>query len=54
LHVFAHRSAHTLVDILESSRAYGDREFVVFEGDRWSFIEFFGLADALAAALQHD
>lgn len=52
--VFAHCPAHTLVDILESSRAHGDREFVVFEGDRWSFVEFFGQVDALAATLQHD
>jgi long-chain acyl-CoA synthetase len=52
--VFAHCPAHTLVDILESSRAHGDREFVVFEGDRWSFTDFYGHADALAATLQHD
>src|SRR5882762_6782500 len=51
---FAHCPAHTLVDILESSRAHGDGEFVVFEGDRWSFIEFFGQVDALAATLQLD
>jgi len=32
---------------------HGDKEFVVFEGERWSFARLLGLADAIAHQLVH-
>jgi long-chain acyl-CoA synthetase len=50
---FVHAPA-TLVDVLAGLRAHGDADFLVFDGRRWTFNEFFADADALAATLQHD
>ncbi|MCR9104834.1 MAG: acyl--CoA ligase [Gammaproteobacteria bacterium] len=42
----------TLVDVFGGARAHGDLEFMVYEGRRYTFAEFFAQVDALAAALQ--
>ncbi len=41
-----------LIEALSVARAHGDKEFLVYEGERRSFNQLFGEADALAAALQ--
>jgi long-chain acyl-CoA synthetase len=53
LRVFTH-AAPTTLDILTSGRGHGDADFVVFDGQRWTFAQFFADVDALAAVLQHD
>lgn len=50
---FVHAPA-TVVDVLATLRGHGNADFVVFEGRRWTFGEFFADADALAATMQHD
>jgi long-chain acyl-CoA synthetase len=42
----------TLPDLIAAARMHGDKEFMVYEGDRWSFARFFEAVDALAAQLQ--
>lgn len=42
----------TLPDLFAAARVHGDKEFMVYEGDRWSFTRFFAAVDALAAQLQ--
>ena len=32
---------------------HGDKEFVVYEGERWSFARLLALADAIAHQLHH-
>lgn len=49
--VYRH-AARTLPEFIDSSRVHGEREFMVYEGDRWSFARFYRAVDALAAALQ--
>jgi long-chain acyl-CoA synthetase len=44
----------TLVDVLQGARAHADLEFVVYEGRRFSYADFFRQVDAMAAALQLD
>ena len=51
--VFTH-AAPTVLDILTSGRGHGGTDFLVFGDRRWSFEQFFGDVDALAAVLQHD
>lgn len=51
--VFTH-AAPTVLDVLTSGRGHGGADFLVFGEHRWSFEEFFGEVDALAAVLQHD
>ena len=51
--VFTH-AAPTLLDVLASGRGHSGKDFLVFDGKRWSFGRFFAEVDALAAALQHD
>ena len=41
-----------LVQLLEAGRAHGDKTFMVYEGRRLSFDEFFSQADSLASQLQ--
>jgi long-chain acyl-CoA synthetase len=53
LRVFTH-AAPTVLDILSSGRGHGDADFVVFDGQRWTFAQFFADVDALAAVLQLD
>lgn len=42
----------TLPELIDAARVHGDKEFLVYEGDRWSFTRFFEAVDALAAQLQ--
>lgn len=42
----------TLLNVFDSARGHGDLEFMVYEGRRLSYGEFFRQADALAASLQ--
>jgi len=42
----------TLVDALSPGREHGDREFLVYEGERRTFTELFAEADALSGAMQ--
>ena len=44
----------TLVDVFAGARGHGDLEFMVYEGQRYSYNEFFAQVDALAATLQTD
>jgi len=44
----------TLIDVLQASRAHGAADFIVYEGRRLSYDQYFAEADALAAALQRD
>lgn len=47
-------AADTLPEVFTHARTHGENDFVVFEGQRWSFRRYFEAVDALAAALQHD
>ncbi len=42
----------TLPDLINAARAHGDKEFMSYQGDRWSFDRFFAAVDALAGRLQ--
>lgn len=44
----------TLVDVFQGARAHGDLELMVYEGQRYTYAEFFAQVDALAASLQLD
>ena len=49
----AYRNAFaTLPALIDSARVHADKEFMVYEDDRWSFIRFFAAVDALAGHLQ--
>lgn len=49
----AYRHAHaTLPAPINAGRVHGDKEFIVYEDDRWSFRRFFNAVDALAGRLQ--
>jgi len=43
----------TLPEVLNVGRAHGDKEFLIFGNERWSFNDFFARVDALADVLQH-
>ena len=42
----------TLFDVLLAARDHGDREFLIYEGERRSYAQLFAEGDAIAAALQ--
>jgi long-chain acyl-CoA synthetase len=42
------------VDVLQAARAHGDLEFLVYEGQRYTYAEYFEQVDGLAASLQLD
>jgi long-chain acyl-CoA synthetase len=42
----------TATEVLQNSRAHGDLDFIVYEGRRYTYTDFFAKVDALAAALQ--
>jgi len=42
-----------LRELFAPARAHGEREFLVYEGERWSFTRLFALADAISSALLH-
>ena len=44
----------TLVDVLQGARVHGDLEFMVYEGERFTYRRFYEQVDALAATLQSD
>ena len=44
----------SLVSILESSRAHGDRDFLVYEHDRYTFSDHHGIVAALATWLARE
>jgi long-chain acyl-CoA synthetase len=44
----------TLLEVVESSRQFGEQEFIVYESERYDFTGFFQEVDALAAYLQHE
>src|SRR5574337_207049 len=46
------RAFATLPALFDSGRVHGDKEFMVYEGDRWTFTRFFAAVDALAGRLQ--
>ena len=51
----AYRNAFpNLPALIQAGRAHGVREFMVYEGDRWTFDRFFAAVDALAGRLQSD
>lgn len=41
-----------LAQALDAAREYGDKEFLVYEGERFSFNDVYAQADAIATALQ--
>lgn len=53
LAVFKHAS-NTIVELLNNARNHGDLEFLVYEGERYTYTRFFNEVDALAAQLQGD
>ncbi len=44
----------TMLPHLESGRAHGDKDFLVYEGERYTYNEVFAVADAMAHALSED
>lgn len=53
--VGAYKNAfRSLPDLINAGRAHGEREFMVYGEDRWSFNRFFAAVDALAGRLQHE
>ncbi len=51
----AYRNAFaTLPALIDSGRAHGDKTFMVYQQERWSFARFFAAADALAGRLHAD
>ena len=40
------------VEIIQNGRGHGDAEFVIYEGRRYTYTQFYQLVDACAAALQ--
>lgn len=49
----AYRNAFkTLPELLNAGRVHADREFMVYEGESWSFARFYAAVDALAGRLQ--
>ena len=44
----------TLIEVLDGARGHGDLEFIVYEGERYSYADFFAAVDAFAATLQVD
>lgn len=51
--VRAYKKAFTsLPELINAGRAHGEREFIVYGEQRWSFARFFAAVDALAGQLQ--
>jgi long-chain acyl-CoA synthetase len=50
--VYKH-APRTSIEIIQGARAHGDAEWIVYEGRRYSFKQFFVQVDACAAALHH-
>ncbi|TAM37549.1 MAG: AMP-binding protein [Rhodanobacter sp.] len=51
----AYRQAFpTLPALLDAGRVHADKEFLVYEGERWTFTRFFAAVDALSGWLQRE
>ena len=49
----AYRNAReTIPDMINAARVHGDKTYIVYEGDTWSFNRLFAAADSLAWALR--
>jgi long-chain acyl-CoA synthetase len=48
------RACKTLPELIQSGRVHGDKPFIVYQGDNWSFTRFFAQVDALSARLRED
>jgi long-chain acyl-CoA synthetase len=44
----------TMVEVLQGARAHGDLEFLVYEGNRYTYTQYYEQVDGLAASLQND
>jgi long-chain acyl-CoA synthetase len=44
----------TVKELVDAGRQYGDKEFLVYQAERWSFNRFFHEADHIARLLYHD
>ena len=44
----------SVIDVLQNARNHGDIEFAVYEGERYTYRQFFEAVDAFAACLQDD
>lgn len=53
LSIYKHAPA-TLTDVLQSARNHGDADFMVYEGQRFTFSQYFAQVDRMATALQRD
>jgi long-chain acyl-CoA synthetase len=42
----------TLPELINAARAHGAKEFMAYQGERWSYDRFFAAVDALAGRLQ--
>ena len=42
----------TLPELIDAARAHGAKEFMAYQGERWSYDRFFAAVDALAGRLQ--
>ena len=42
----------TLIEVLQNARAHGDIDYMVYEGRRYTYTDFYQAVDAFAAALQ--
>lgn len=49
--VYKHASANA-IEVIQNSRGHGAAEFIVYEGRRYTYDQFFAQVDAFAAALQ--
>lgn len=52
MQVFKNSPQH-LGQLFDAARGYGDRTFIVYEGETWSFAKVMEQVDALAHALVH-
>lgn len=49
----AYRNAPaTLPELIDAARAHGAKEYMAYQGERWSFDRFFAAVDALAGRMQ--
>ena len=51
LRAYRHAPA-TLPELIDAARVHGPKEYLAYEGERWSFDRFFAAVDALAGRMQ--
>ena len=44
----------TVIDMLQNGRGHGDIDFIVYQGERYTYKRFYALVDALAVSLQQN